>query len=550
MQVHKRKMRLSAAMLVLALGAAACGGGGDDEPTGGNAAPTEGPSGGTFSLYIGEPENPLIPSNTAETEGGAVVDALFTGLVQYDEDTTEQIEGVAESIESEDSKTWTIKLKDWTFHDGTPVTADSFIKAWNFAANPANAQTNAGFFARVQGYDEVQGAEGKPPTATEMSGLKKVSDDEFTVTLNEPFRQYPLTLGYAAFSPLPESFFAGKAAQDAFGKKPIGNGPFQAQSDFQPGKGITLSRFEDYAGEEKAKADAVEFRVYTEINTAYTDVQAGNLDFSEVPPDAIAGFKDEFGDRAIERETSTFQYLGFPTYDPRFADKRVRQAFSMAIDREGIAQAIFNGTRTPAKSLISPVVDGHREDACEYCEYKPEEAKALLEETDFDTSKPVDLWFNAGGGHDEWVQAVGNNLRDNLGITYKLQGGLQFAEYLPKGDAKGFTGPFRLGWSMDYPSPQNYLEPLHSTSALPPNGSNAAFYSNPEFDELVAEGNAAETNEEAVEKYHQAEDVLLEDMPIMPMFFVEAQFVHSENIDNVKVDAFSNLVLEDVTVNQ
>jgi ABC-type transport system substrate-binding protein len=408
-------------------------GGDAEEPNAAESGAAAAESGGSFSLHIGEPENTLIPTNTSETEGGQVIDALFTGLVQYDPDTTEQTEGVAESIESEDSKTWTITLKDWTFHDGTPVTSDSFINAWNYGANSANAQGGSYFFANVAGYDELQGEEGAAPAATEMSGLKKVDDKTFTVELKQPFRQYPITLGYTAFSPQPEAFFAEGGAE-AMGKKPIGNGPFQAETEFEPGKGITMTRYEDYAGEELAKADSVEFRVYTEVNTAFTDVQAGNLDFSEVPPDAITTFKDEFGDRAIERETSTFTYIGFPTYDPRFSDPRVRQAFSMAVDREGISQAIFNGTRAPADSVISPVVAGYREGACKYCEYNPEEAKALLDQTDFDVSQPVDLWFNAGAGHDEWVQAAGNNLRDNLGVDYKLQGGLQFAEYLPKAE--------------------------------------------------------------------------------------------------------------------
>jgi oligopeptide transport system substrate-binding protein len=547
-QVHRKRMRASAVLLTLALGAAACGGdGGGDGDTGDN----EGQSGGTFSMYIAEPENPLIPSNTSETEGGQVVDALFTGLVTYDADTSEQqMDGVAESIESEDSKTWTITLKDWTFHDGTPVTSDSFIKAWNFASLSTNAQGNSYFFGNIEGYDELQGKDDAPPAANELTGLKKVDDKTFEVTLKEPFRQYPITLGYSAFYPLPESFFADKAAQDAFGKKPIGNGPFKADTELVPGQGITLSRFEDYP-EDKAKADSVEIKIYTEVNTAYTDLQGGQLDIVDtVPPDAISTAPDEFGDRYIERPSSSFQYMGFPTYDPRFKDPKVRQAFSMAVDREGITEAIFNGTRQPAYSAISPVVDGHREDACEFCQYKPEDAKALLAETDFDTSQPVDLWFNAGAGHDEWVQAVGNNLRDNLGITYKLQGGLQFAEYLPKADAKGFTGPFRLGWAMDYPSPQNYLEPLYSTGALPPNGSNTAFYSNPEFDELIKEGNTAEENDEAVQKYQEAEDVLLQDMPIMPMFFGLVQGAHSERVSNVKINAFTRVVLEDVTVNQ
>jgi peptide/nickel transport system substrate-binding protein/oligopeptide transport system substrate-binding protein len=97
-------MRVSATLVALALGMTACSGGGDggdaEEPNAAETGAAEAPSGGTFSIGIGEPENPLVPSNTSETEGGQLVDALFTGLVQYDPDTTEQIEGVAESIES------------------------------------------------------------------------------------------------------------------------------------------------------------------------------------------------------------------------------------------------------------------------------------------------------------------------------------------------------------------------------------------------------------------------------------------------------------------
>ena len=555
MQVHRKRLRFSAAMLVLALGAAACGGGGDGGTEGGGegGGGAAEATGGSFSMYISEPENPLIPSNTSETGGSQVVGAIWTGLVGYDAETSElQYNGVAESIESEDNTEWTIKLKDgWKFHDGTPVTADSFINAWNYAANSKNAQGNSYFFANVAGYDDLQGEGEAAPKADKMTGLKRVDDTTFEVTLTEPFAQYPVTLGYTAFFPLPESFFAGEAAATAFGKKPIGNGPFKADTEYEEGKGITLSRFEDYAGEDKAKADKLEIRVYADNATAYTDVRGGNLDIIDtIPPDAITTAPDEFGDRFITRESSTFQYMGFPTYDARFKDPKVRRAFSMAVDRPGITQAIFNGTRAPAYSAISPVVDGHRPDACKACKYDPAAAKALLAETDFDTSKPIELWFNAGAGHDEWVQAVGNNLRENLGINYTLRGDLQFAEYLPLGDDKGFTGPFRLAWAMDYPSPQNYLEPLYSTKALPPAGSNASFYSNPKFDDLVAQGNKASSNEEAIELYQQAEDVLLEDMPIMPMFYGLVQGAHSEKVSNVKIDAFGRVRTADVTVNQ
>ncbi len=227
----------------------------------------------------------------------------------------------------------------------------------------------------------------------------------------------------------------------------------------------------------------------------------------------------------------------------------MRQAISMAIDRAAISDAIFNGTNAPADDAIAPVVDGYREGACQYCEYDPEAAAELLAETDFDPSQPVELWFNAGAGHDAWMEAVGNQLRENLGIEYSLKGDLEFAEYLPLADEQGFTGPFRLGWSMDYPSPQNYLEPLYSTSALPPAGGYSPVYSNPEFDDLVQQGNEAGSNEEAIELYQQAEDILLEDMPVMPMFFGLEQTVWSENVDNVVVDIFGRVDVAQVTVN-
>ena len=550
MKLSKRNSSLVATAIAAALLMTACGGSEEDTGGGDSAASADG---GTFSMYVGEPENPLVPGNTSETEGAQVVDSLWTGLVQYDGSEVAYT-GVAESIESEDATTWTVTLKDgWTFHDGTPVTANSFVDAWNYTALSTNAQGNSYFFGNVEGYDALQAEtddEGNivaEPTAEEMTGLEVVDDTTFTVTLSAPFAQYPVTVGYTAFFPLPEAFFEDP---EAAGSLPIGNGPFKADEEFVPGTGITLTRYEDYAGENPASAESVEYRVYSDVNTAYTDVQGGNLDIvTPIPPDAITTAPDEFGDRYMENPSSSFTYMGFPTYDPRFTDKRVRQAFSMAVDRQAITDAIFNGSRQPAFSAISPVVDGSRDDACQYCQVDVEAANALLDEAGFDRTVPVDLWFNAGAGHDAWVEAVGNQLRDNLGVEYTLQGNLDFAEYLPLADAQGFTGPFRLGWAMDYPSPQNYLEPLYSTGALPPGGSNTAFYSNPEFDELIASGNQAGSNEEAIEFYQQAEDVLLEDMPIMPMFFGLEQSVWSDNVDNVIVDIFGRVDAAAVTVN-
>ncbi|KGN32957.1 4-phytase [Knoellia sinensis KCTC 19936] len=530
-----------------ALTATACGGasesGGEDT----------GESGGSFSMYVCEPEH-LIPQNTNETCGGEVLGALFTPLVSFTADESEMTfdDAIAESIESDDQKVWTIRLKEgFTFHNGEPVDAQSYVRAWNAGAYGPNAYGNNYFFANIEGYDALNpkdpdgdGAQKPPaPSTKELSGLKVIDDRTFEVTLTAPFSQFPLTVGYTAFFPLPKAY---EDDPKAFEESPIGNGPFMMDGTWQHDQQIKVKRYENYKGD-KAKADAVTFKIYSNVNTAYNDLLGGNLDIMDsLPPERLGEAKSQFGERFVERPSSSFTYVGFPLYDPKFEDPKLRQAFSMAIDRQAIIDAIFSGAYQPAKSVVSPVVTGSREDPCgEPCTYNPERAKQLLQEAG-GWSGPLTLWFNSGAGHEKWMEAVSNQLRSNLGITDIQFKSLEFAEYLGLLDSEKITGPFRLGWVMDYPSPQNYLEPIHSSGG----SSNNTTYSNKAVDDLIAEGNAADSVEAGIEAYNKAEDLILEDMPIIPMWFGKVQAGHSDHVDNVVIDAFTRVRLEDVTVNQ
>jgi ABC-type oligopeptide transport system substrate-binding subunit len=541
MRTHR--LRLAAGLVTAALLLAGCGQESDD---GGGGATTD--AGGSFSVYVCEPEH-LIPQNTNETCGAEVLNALFTPLVNFDPKTTDALWGdesedsVAASIESEDQKTWTITLKDgWTFHNGEPVDAASYVRAWNAGAYSPNAYGNSYFFGNIVGYDDLQAPEGGgDPKATEMSGLKIVDDHTFTVELKAPFSQFPLTVGYTAFYPLPKAY---EDDPKGFEEQPIGNGPFQMDGTWQHNQQIKVKRYDNYAGA-KAKAANVTFAIYSVVNTAYNDLLAGNLDVMDsIPPERLADAKAQFGDRFIQRPSSSFTYIGFPLYDKAFSDVRLRKAISMAIDREAIIKAIFNDSLTPAKSVVSPVVAGSRGDPCgEACSYNPEKAKEM-----FDAAGGYDgtltLWFNSGAGHEDWMEAVSNQLRKNLGIKDIKFKSLEFAEYLQLLDAEKVTGPFRLGWVMDYPSPQNYLEPIYST-----NGSSNNFgYSNKKVDSLIQQGNEAPTIDEGIEYYQQAEDQILADMPNIPMWFGEVQAAHSDRVSNVVIDAFTRVNTSQIEV--
>lgn len=536
---HSRLVASIGSLAVVVGLVAACGGG-----TGGGG----GSSDGTFSYQLAEPENPFLPANTTESEGHKVLTALFTQLVTFDDSGNLTYDGVAQSVTSDDNTTWTITLKpDWTFHDGTAVTAESYVRAWNYGALSTNAQGASYFFENIQGYDDLQAPEGGQPAATEMSGLRAVDDSTIEVTLEQPFSIYPVTLGYTAFDPLPDAFYTDPVA---FGRRPIGNGPFMAQEDWVPNQGFTVVRYDNYAGSEPAQSQGLEFRVYTEPTTAYNDVQAGNLDLlKDLPPDALSTAEQTFGDRYLDSPRPDITSLAFPTYDARYSDPRVRHAISMAIDRQAITDSIFLGTRVPAHSFVSPVVEGYREDACgANCDLDVQGANQLLDQAGFDRSQPIDLWFNAGGGHEEWMLALGNQLRTNLGVEFNLRGDLQFAQYLPLQDSRGMTGPFRSGWIMDYPSMYSFLQPVYGTAALPPAGSNVSFYSSPAFDQAISDGNNAADIDAAITDYQRAEDVLVTDMPATPLFYGLDQAVWTPRISNVHYTVTGDIDLAAVTV--
>ena len=542
MLIRGRSRRWMLLLTALALVAAACSGGGgeaaeggDPSEAGGEAGTEGGATGGEMSYYVGEPEHLAPPSNVTESNGDAVTDALFSPLVELDLETSEAIWGddapnaVAANVESEDQQTFTITLKDgWTFHDGTPVTAQSYVDTWNEGARNAEYTGNY-FFSTIEGYNEVQGTESEAPAAEEMSGLEVVDDLTFEVTLSEPFSQFPLVISYTAFYPLSEGCLADMAAcQEA----PVGNGPFQMDGQWNHDQNVRVTRYEDFGGGTPPKIDAIDFRVYADLNTGYTDLQAGNLDVMDsLPPEQIEAAEQELGDRVIRGDSSVYTFLGFPTYDEAFSDPNLRKAISMAIDRQAITDAILPD-RVPADAWVSPVVAGYEEGACgEACTYDPQQARQLFDEAG-GYEGTMTLWFNSGAGHEEWMEAVSNLLRENLGIESIEFESLDFAEYLPLLQAEEVTGPYRLAWVMDYPSPQNYLENLLYTGS----SSNYTGWSNEEFDSLIDQGNAAGSVEEGLEFYSQAQEILVDEVPSAPLFFDLIAAAHSERVSNVVFD--------------
>lgn len=545
MRVLKRGHKVAAIAVAGMLLAAGCGGGDDEDPQagenpGGNGAPT-----GEITVQNCKPQNPLVPSNTNEVCGGDVLDQVTAKLIRYNPETGEIENDIAESIETKNSKVFTIKLRDGVkFTDGTPVDAKSFVDAWNWGAYGPNAQLSASFYEPIKGYDDVQG---EKPKAKKLSGLKVVDDLTFTVETDQKYSPFPRRLGYTAFAALPTSFYEDDGKE--YGKLPIGAGPFKMVSG-DPAREFVLEANPDYDGPAKPSIAKVTFRTYDTDDAAYNDLLAGNLDIGKALPSEVAAsgqFVQDLGDRLMEKTGGRFSSISFPapkSGDTSYDNPKLRHAISMAIDRPLIAKTIFFDTVLPAEGWLPPTTGGFKEKQCgEYCTYNPTEAKKLYDEAGGHKG-PITISYNADGPHKAWTEAACNQIKASLGAECIAKPVPLFASFRESITKKEMKGLFRTGWQMDYPYIENYLQPLYSTGA----GSNDGDYSNKEFDATLKQAAAAATEEEAIALYQKAEAMLAEDMPVIPLWYPKTVSGHSDRIAEAKFTVFGTIDLSSIVM--
>lgn len=542
--MKKKAIAVVAGACTLGMLLSGCGGSGGDSNASGGA--------NVITAFNSEPQNALIPGDTNETGGGKVGQLLFANLVRYDSKGDTKME-VADSIEpNKDATQYTVKLKDgWKFTDGTPVTAESFTKSWSYTANAKNAQKCSSFFSIIKGYDDLQkdGLKGDE----QLEGLKVVDDKTFTVDLAQPDSVFPIKVGYLAFAPLPESFYKDPKA---FGEKPVGNGMYKLDK-WDHNSQIVLTKNADYKGEEKPKNDGVTFKIYTDVDAAYADVQAGNLDVMDtVPASATKTFEKDSSIEAYNKAGSVIQTFTIPAnmkhWETNTEEGQLRrQALSMAIDREQLVTKVLNGVGTAATDFTAPAIPGYSKDLKngKYLKANPSEAKKL-----WDQAEAISKWdgtltfsFNADGGAKPIYDAIVNQVKNNLGIKAATNPMPTFQEFRNAVSERKIDGAFRTGWQPDYPSAENYLYQLYDSRAADGNGSNDGDYKNAEVDELLNKAAAATKSDKQIDLYHQVEEILLEQLPAIPIYYTNADGVAAKGIKGFEMDWQNQPIYENMT---
>ncbi len=533
---------LVAGLSATALLAAGCGGGSSPAPgTAGTGA-----AGGSITVFGCNPEHALIPADTNENCGGRVMETTVARLIHYNTDTAKPEMDIAESIETKDNQNFTIKIKKgYKFSDGTEVKAKNFVDAWNYTV--ANSLQNEYFMAAIDGYKDVapgpdpdgEGPKTAPPGKSKtMSGLKVVDDTTFTVKTKDKVSNLPVRLGYYVFAPLPDVFFTDPKA---FGEKPIGAGPYKVDS-WTKNAEIKVSKNPNYSGKFAGKVDAITYKIFTDSEAAYNEVMANNLDVTdEIPTSALINdkYKQDLPDRNGQDDSGGIQTLTFPPVktDPTYGNPKLRQAISMAIDRKTITEKIFNKARVPADGWVAPGIDGAKPGACgEYCVYDPAKAKAKFTEAGGYTGK-LTLSYNGDASHKVWTEAACNSIKNALGVECVATPVTDFATFRAQINAQKMKGMFRSGWIMDYPSIENFLSPLYATGG----SSNDSKWSNAAFDAKLNEAAAAPTLDQANALYQQAEVMLKDGMPAIPLWYYKINYGWSNKVTDVKATPFNEI---------
>ncbi|MEU3464423.1 ABC transporter substrate-binding protein [Streptomyces sp. NPDC006733] len=522
--------------VIVALAATACGGDDKaDKPAG------TGKAGGTFSLGISEPVA-IDPYNSQESEGILVTDNLFTGLYEPTADG-KVIPALATSkTVSDDGKTWTFKIKAGTkFTNGEAVNAEAFIRGWTRVAAKASASDVAYHLGGIDGFDALQKG-----TATTFSGLSAPDENTIQVKLSAPDFEFDVKTTHTAFSPVPK--VAGAAKNQAYNDAPIGNGPFKMSGKWEHNKAITLVRNDDY-GLTKAKLDTVKIAILNSASAAnleYQGFQSGQFDWARMPTPQLTAAKAKYNAQGewIQENTNGMNYLLPITDNGPLKDAKARQAVSYAIDRDAIIAGVFQGMQTKSTTILPPAfADVYQKDLCVSCiKQDKEKAKSLAAEAGLKPGTELHVGFNTGGGHEEWVQAVVQQLKDVLGLNVKMDA-KPFKELLASQQAPGATGAFRFAWGADYPTPDNFLYPLLDSKSINKDesgkvtGDNRGRYNNPAFDTILAQARATKDNAARNTLYKQAEKVAMDDQALIPLWNrTQLRLANTKKWTNIKMD--------------
>lgn len=486
-----------------------------------------------LNVNVGPEPATIDPAKNSAVDGATLINHAFEGLMKLDKDN-KIVEGQASKYEvNKDETVYTFTLREgikWS--DGEQVKAEDFVYAWQRLVDPKTGADYNYMIDMVKNANEIMAGKKKPKEL----GIKALDEKTVEVTLTTPTPYFLEVCAFPATFPVRKDIVEANA--DTWSTDPktyIGNGPYVLKSWEHQSK-MTYVKNENYYDLKKLGPDTINFVLMEDKNTMLSAYKNNEILFADdLPSEEIDAMKDK--GLVIEKQLGTY-FLSINVKKEGLDNVKVREALSLALDRDYIVEKVAKGGQIPADSFVTTGLtdaDGKTEfhenakkwyDAKDY-KGNVEKAKKLLKEAGYENGKglpSIELMCNPG--HEPIMEAVQNMWKENLGlnVTISSQDWNVFLETRKEGDFQ----VARDGWLGDYNDPISFID-MWITGG----GNNNAQWSNKEYDKIVSEIKSTTDSKERYAKMHEAEDILAKDMPIIPIYFYTDLYLISDKLEGM-----------------
>ncbi|MEQ3410770.1 ABC transporter substrate-binding protein [Klebsiella aerogenes] len=444
-----------------------------------------------------------------------IISDLFEGLVSVSPQG-EIKPRLALKWENKDNLVWTFHLRPGiTWSDGTAITAQDIVWSWQRLVTPTTASPYASYPGNMHIANARDISEGKQPPET--LGVKALDDTTLQVTLNQPNAAFLAMLAHPSLVPI------DKVLVERFGDKwtkpehIVTSGPYTL-SKWVVNERIVAQRNPKYWDNEHTVINKVTYLPITSEAADVNRYKAGEIDIVyTVPVNQFALLKKTMGSQLNVAPQLATYYYELNTTKPPFNDPRVRRALNMGLDKDIIADKVMGQGQRPAWLISQPDIGGVTLKQPDYASWPRDkriaEAKKLLNEAGFNESHPLvfNLLYNTSETHQRIAIAASSMWKKNLGVEAKLQN-QEWKTMLDTMHTHNFDA-VRYAWIADYDDAASFLNNFRTGDS-----ENTSQYSNPAYDKALHDAAKAADTAARGKFYQQAEDLLAEDVPAIPVY--------------------------------
>ena len=490
---------------------------------------------GTWNRGANSDVQSLDPHKTSTVEEANILRDLFVGLVTEDKEGN-TIPGAAESwTMNGDNTVYTFKLrKDNVWSDGSPVKASDFVFAWRRLLDPKTGSEYASMGFPVKNAEALNGGKAKP----EDLGVKAVDDNTLEVTLKGPTPYFLEMLTHQAMYPVSEANVKKFGNDYVKAGNLVSNGAFTLAENV-PNDHIKLVKNPKFFDAANVSLDTVNYIPTEDRAAGIKRYEAGEVDsMNDMPTEQLGDLKKKFGDQIhLTPELGTYYYI-FKSKKAPWDNPKLRNAISMVIDRDNLAEKVWQNSMLPGWSLVPPGVKGYETRTMDYAEKtqldREDEAKKVFTELGIspDKRQKLEIRYNTSENHKNSAVAIQEMLKPfGFDVTLVNTDGKTHYSYL---EQHGDFDVARAGWIADFKDPVTFLNLGHTGD-----GNNYGEYSNPEYDKLLDAAAKESDAAKRMKELSDAEAILMKDMPVIPLLYYG-----NHNVVSPKLHGFVDNVMD------